>query len=65
MGKVAIRNPLAGIAHAQYRVAVARVDLDANPPPLRGMPQRIVDQIDEDLRQAVGIGFDANRAQRR
>ena len=65
MRKVSIRNPVPGVAHAQYRIAIARIDLDANAPPLRSMTQRVIDEIDKDLRQPVGIRFDANRAQRR
>ena len=65
MRKVAVRDAFAGIAHAQDRIAVARVDLDANAPAAGRVAQRVVDEVDEDLRETVGIGLDAHRAQRR
>ena len=65
MRKIAIGNALAGIANAQNRVAVARVELDPDAAAARRMPQRVVDQVDEHLREAVGVGLDAHRAKRR
>ena len=61
---VAIRNAFAGVADANHRVAAARVELDRDSSTRPGMTQRVVDKIDENLGQSIGIGFDFDRSQR-
>ena len=51
--------PIAGVAHAHDRVVAVRVEFDRHDsPPAGRVTNRVVDQIHEDLRQTVGVGFD-------
>ena len=61
---VAVRNTFAVIPHADDGVAVARVDFDLHAAVLRRVPDRVVDEVDEDLREAVGVGLDLDGTQR-
>ena len=58
MRQIAIRNSFARVAHAQDRIAVARIQLDPNATAATRMAQRVVNEVNEDLREAIGIGFD-------
>src|SRR5262249_14460895 len=55
---VAVRNALAVVTHANDGVAIASVNLDFHSTALRRMANGVVDEVDEDLREPVGIGFD-------
>ena len=48
--QISVGYSFAGVAHAQHRIAVARVELDPNAAALQRMTQRVVDEVDEYLR---------------